>query len=1320
MAKNKIHIDVKVDDKGSTKKVGLDAKKTSDKLDNLSTSSRTADRNMKGVGAQSSNTSKNFSKMQQGMGGLVGAYASLAAQMFAVSAAFQFFKRAGDLSVLQKGQQAYASATGVAMKSLSDSIVEATGAQITFRDASQAAAIGVAAGLSPEQLNKLGAAAKDVSAVLGRDVTDSFNRLVRGVTKAEPELLDELGIILRLETASKNYANALGLNKDALTVYQKSQAVTNEVLNQAESKYAAILKVTGGGAVNQFNRLGKAMDDVVMSIQTGILPLASAVAKALEQIPVLAFASFGLLLTGPLKAMGVDLKGIRDSARESYTEQKKLYNEMATSAERSKAAIFEQKKAMDSMAQKALSDPNLANKGPTLQALDKKGFSGLDKRERTRIGQGLKAVEAKYERHETVTRGIFKGLKAGIVLDMAQGFKQIEIEEEKMANASNKNTNRMRLGYEALKTGVMSAGAAVAAGAMKLLSWLGWAGIAVTVFQTIRNFFDTGKEISAHEIMLDRTRDKIVSLNEEYRSLLEVQMAVTKQGGGQTQFASAIGQTNQSLSTDQQDVLIKDLRSYTEKYERLQVTALQKEKERLEKHYADLESQGNIAPSELGKVNADIVQTQDELDAIFGKKTVRNAGGFFNIFRDDENILSESEQASKKFVDDRIKEIEGFEERYGFLPKSFQDHLKSLNTMGEISTSEFKKTAAAASEAGLAYAAVATNAKATSDSMGSLRNGLAPLTSADTALQNIAKEQDNLNKILKDEGLTLKENGDVFKGKAKVEVDSLSIFQKEQLKKLGLLKEEAVVASAVNEIAHDRLIDAQKTQQQITRLNSISNQYSQGLIKAQIAEINNREKLKDINAELDKLAKTAKKDSEGNVAYNEVEQRRVDLLNEQKTSAEALIGVDEDRVKLAQDLYQTTVEMANARITEKMLGHEKELLSIQEKRLGLLQRQNSLNKASSSRSIDQTIRKEQSANPFAYLKEDQRRAELELQAAQKARPDDVIAIKEEEKIKLAQNEIEFKLLDMKFLLLEKELEKLAEEERQTSIKLQSAADAATNPTEKARLQGEANMSSANAIKYDVMADSFGGERSGLDTLKTDTAEMINKEAAGKISALDESIAKLAEAKKNLSDVGQLSQGIKDSLQDGLTNAITSIVDGSMKAKDAFKMMAIAVLKQIAAMIAQLMVARMLMSMFGVPAVPAGMPTMPVSAISSAPSQLAAQSTGGINNIGSALKFSTGGVAKGPSSGYPAELHGTEAVVPLPNGKSIPVEMNNGGSRGDIQSNVTVNIANDGTAKTESEGAPDFEAMSKGIAAAVQEELHKQKRSGGILSPYGSA
>jgi len=38
------------------------------------------------------------------------------------------------------------------------------------------------------------------------------------------------------------------------------------------------------------------------------------------------------------------------------------------------------------------------------------------------------------------------------------------------------------------------------------------------------------------------------------------------------------------------------------------------------------------------------------------------------------------------------------------------------------------------------------------------------------------------------------------------------------------------------------------------------------------------------------------------------------------------------------------------------------------------------------------------------------------------------------------------------------------------------------------------------------------------------------------------------------------------------------------------------------------------------------------------------------------KYAEGGIATGPVSGYAAQLHGTEAVVPLPDGRSIPVEM----------------------------------------------------------------
>jgi len=99
-------------------------------------------------------------------------------------------------------------------------------------------------------------------------------------------------------------------------------------------------------------------------------------------------------------------------------------------------------------------------------------------------------------------------------------------------------------------------------------------------------------------------------------------------------------------------------------------------------------------------------------------------------------------------------------------------------------------------------------------------------------------------------------------------------------------------------------------------------------------------------------------------------------------------------------------------------------------------------------------------------------------------------------------------------------------------------------------------------------------------------------------------------------------------------------------------------------------------------------------------------------------YATGGISKGANAGYPAMLHGTEAVVPLPDGKSIPVSMQ-GASQ---QNNVTVNVSVDsqGNASTNmQQDSAQAGNLGQVIARAVQQELQNQKRSGGILSPYGA-
>ena len=286
----------KISDDGTLKVFQGEAKKAGKAVGGVGKETdKTTYATKKGINA-TANQTKNFSNMARGIsGGLVPAYATLAANVFALTAVFGFLKGAADYRLLQEGQAAYAGVTGIAYKSLTNTIIDATDAQIKYSDAAQAAAIGTAAGLSPAQLEKLGAAAKTVSIALGRDVTDSFNRLIRGTTKAEPELLDELGIILRLDTATRAYADALGVSKESLNAFQRTQAVTNDVLGQVENKFNAINAIVDPQS-NQINKLAKAFDDLTNSLRTLIAGPAEGLATFFSNNVLAAAGALGIFV----------------------------------------------------------------------------------------------------------------------------------------------------------------------------------------------------------------------------------------------------------------------------------------------------------------------------------------------------------------------------------------------------------------------------------------------------------------------------------------------------------------------------------------------------------------------------------------------------------------------------------------------------------------------------------------------------------------------------------------------------------------------------------------------------------------------------------------------------------------------------------------------------------------------------------------------------------------------------------------------------------------------------------------------------------------
>ena len=84
-------------------------------------------------------------------------------------------------------------------------------------------------------------------------------------------------------------------------------------------------------------------------------------------------------------------------------------------------------------------------------------------------------------------------------------------------------------------------------------------------------------------------------------------------------------------------------------------------------------------------------------------------------------------------------------------------------------------------------------------------------------------------------------------------------------------------------------------------------------------------------------------------------------------------------------------------------------------------------------------------------------------------------------------------------------------------------------------------------------------------------------------------------------------------------------------------------------------------------------------------------------------FDSGGVSRGPDSGYLATLHGTEAVVPLPDGSSIPVTVKGmGGGGGGDTNNINISVSGGGNARE----------IADQVSKEVQRTFRTRSRSGG--------
>jgi hypothetical protein len=1245
MAKE-VKVSIIVDDNGSMRLTEKSAKKLGGGMDRVARSAASADRNLKGAAAASSNSTKNFSKMSQGISsGLVPAYATLAANVFAVQAVFLAFRNSADVTNLIEGQKALGAVTGVAYKTITNSLRDATNGMLSFKEAATAAAIGTAGGLTSGQLTDLASAAKNASAVLGRDLTDSFNRLIRGVTKAEPELLDELGIILRLETASLKYAKAMGITGRQLTTFEKQQAVTNEVLEQAGDKYGKIADIMDpmGQSVN---RLGASFDELLLPLQTGLTKYAA---------PFFDFLSKNLgALTAVLSVVGLNFLN-------GFLPAIPVMKDLGGSVEQASKNVY------------ALGNAN----SKTFKTINKNGAFQLSQ---------LKVLEkAAMAKTSTVLRGS-AAERRGVLKDIRI---MMAAEKTRIAEASTGLKRYFLLGtagYARLTAahgkfmGTVKAGTLILGGALRALPYIGliflFKDAAVALYEFLNPIPEATKKAND---ATDKFTQSAKILNEELQRSVDVRKEVSL---GLKEYVLQIGNATKSADILRKIVAFENLgdADIEKKKEALAeltntIGLLAKLDPRFQKFVDKVKALENgqefTAKDELSLLTSRIIEGATALE--HWEQTVKNVGESIskvinvkaiNPFQDIIDTVKTATSDAGKIVpelESRLQASYGEAEAKGRLTEGLK-RAKDRAGEGLVSAQAF------------ADSMPASSIRSEADS----QNYLYFQSLLEDAIKLVDDTTNAWLRHHKELDANLKSSKELL--------DSVNAYKAEQLRMIRFSEELAKRDTEIQDIAKNKLTLQKQlvmsTTKGVTTQEKLQNIQNNGLSR-QLELLNQKNSV--IAAEV-QLASLLKSKADGDAT---ITQEMIDAAQH----ALRLANSKTDQIVHQQGIQRelNALEELNLELAEKRL------------RLDIKRVETSISLAANERALNK-VKSGAGTGNFGF-------AQIKKEAAAQE-----MLLKGKESVAMASYNIAKQTADdlaLKVLLNGED----ATQANLAGAKMREAwqqVKAAEQELEIFRARGQTLQNSLYGKTEELRLQNeslfLTGEENHLAAAKL----MLMKQG---LDLTPEAIALASAELKTQEDIGRVMKAKKDlvgSFTDAMSAGINGMIQGTMSLKDAFKNMALSVLKMLSNIITQMLVMRFLGSAFGM-----GI-TSGLGSISSTIAAPPAARNGGVFSAGKKMGgYADGGIAKGSTSGYPAILHGTEAVVPLPDGKSIPVSMNGSGQN----NNVTVNVSMDGQGGSSSDSSSNGQKganIGKLIAGAVQEELQRQKRPGGILSPYGAA
>lgn len=199
-------------------------------LKGMEAARRTADKSQK----QMETRAAKFSKVMKSAAGLGGIAVALAGVAKAFKLVFDTTQYAAQVRQTRMAFRSIAEDSGAMADDIIRNMRRMSGETISELDMMLSANRASLLGIPVDHFDDLMAIARASATATGESVGKMFDDIVKGIGRASPMILDNLGITVKIGEVNEDYAKSIGKTVEALTAQEKKQALLNAVLKSGE------------------------------------------------------------------------------------------------------------------------------------------------------------------------------------------------------------------------------------------------------------------------------------------------------------------------------------------------------------------------------------------------------------------------------------------------------------------------------------------------------------------------------------------------------------------------------------------------------------------------------------------------------------------------------------------------------------------------------------------------------------------------------------------------------------------------------------------------------------------------------------------------------------------------------------------------------------------------------------------------------------------------------------------------------------------------------------------------------------------------------